>query len=58
MLSFVSDAPTLAAQVVRVEIDEQTPFAGGHPFGDTGPYERSSGDCTSRSIRTTPPTPA
>ena len=35
--------PPLDAQVVRVEVDARTPFAGGHPFADTGPYERIVG---------------
>ena len=33
----------LDAQVVRVEVDERVPFAGGHSFGDTGPYEKVVG---------------
>jgi hypothetical protein len=36
--------PTLAlAEVVRVEITEREPFAGGHSFGRSGPYERIAG---------------
>ena len=33
----------LTAQVVRFEITERKPFAGGHSFGKTGPYERIVG---------------
>lgn len=35
--------PALEAQVVRVEVEERAPFAGGHAFGDTGPYEKIVG---------------
>ncbi|MDE2782583.1 MAG: alpha/beta hydrolase domain-containing protein [Gemmatimonadota bacterium] len=35
--------PTPDTQVVRVEIDKRAPFAGGHAFGDTGPYEKIVG---------------
>ncbi|MXX71679.1 MAG: hypothetical protein F4106_09280 [Gemmatimonadetes bacterium] len=35
--------PTPDTQVVRVEINERAPFAGGHAFGDTGPYEKIVG---------------
>lgn len=35
--------PPLDAQVVRAEVDARTPFAGGHPFADAGPYERIVG---------------
>jgi len=31
------------AEVVRVQIDERKPFADGHSFGRSGPYERISG---------------
>ncbi len=31
------------AEVVRIEIDRREPFADGHAFGRTGPYERLSG---------------
>lgn len=31
------------AEVVRVEIDHRCPFADGHAFGHSGPYERISG---------------
>ena len=31
------------AEVVRVQIDQRQPFADGHAFGDTGPYERIQG---------------
>ena len=34
---------TLDAQVVRVEVEERAPFAGGHSFADTGPYEKIVG---------------
>jgi len=33
----------LDAQVVRVEVDERVPFAGGHSFAGTGPYEKIVG---------------
>ncbi len=33
----------LDAQVVRVEVEERVPFAGGHSFADTGPYEKIVG---------------
>jgi len=42
-IAHAAGAPTLDAQVVRVEIDERAPFAGGHAFGDTGPYEKIVG---------------
>lgn len=35
--------PSRDTQVVRVEIDERASFAGGHAFGDTGPYEKIVG---------------
>ncbi len=31
------------AQVVRVEVEERVPFAGGHAFAETGPYEKIVG---------------
>lgn len=33
----------LQAEVVRVEIRERSPFAGGHSFGSAGPYEKIAG---------------
>ena len=33
----------LDAQVVRVDVDERVAFAGGHSFGQTGPYEKIVG---------------
>ena len=32
-----------SAEVVRVQIDRREPFAEGHVFGASGPYERISG---------------
>jgi hypothetical protein len=32
-----------SAEVVRVQIDRREPFAEGHVFGSSGPYERISG---------------
>ena len=34
---------TVSAEVVRIEIDRQEPFAQGHSFGDVGPYEKITG---------------
>ncbi len=34
---------TLSAEVVRFDITVREPFAGGHPFGNVGPYERIIG---------------
>jgi hypothetical protein len=28
---------------VRIHIDDRRPFAGGHRFGEAGPYERLTG---------------
>ena len=36
-------APALDAQVVRMEVEERVPFAGGHSFASTGPYEKIVG---------------
>ncbi|MDZ7619985.1 MAG: alpha/beta hydrolase domain-containing protein [Patescibacteria group bacterium] len=36
-------AASLCAEVVRLEIRQRAPFAGGHRFGAAGPYERISG---------------
>ena len=33
----------LDARVVRLEVDERAPFAGGHSFARTGPYEKIVG---------------
>lgn len=33
----------LDAQVVRIDVDERLPFAGGHSFAGTGPYEKIVG---------------
>jgi hypothetical protein len=32
-----------SAEVVRVQVDRREPFADGHEFGTSGPYERLSG---------------
>ncbi len=36
-------AASASAEIVRLEITERAPFAGGHAFENTGPYERISG---------------
>ncbi len=40
---FVGMATTVYAEVVRIEIDRREPFADGHSFGRTGPYEKITG---------------
>lgn len=37
---------------VRLDIERREPFAGGGPFGNTGPYERLYGKATLPSTRT------
>ena len=39
----VLDFSSAGAEVTRIEIASQTPFAGGKPFGATGPYARVIG---------------
>ena len=34
---------TLHAELVRFEITQREPFAGGHSFGEVGPYEKIVG---------------
>ncbi len=41
-LVFAGSLP-LAAEVVRVQVDRREPFAAGHAFERSGPYERLSG---------------
>lgn len=42
-VALVTFAPALEAQVVRIEVEGRTPFAGGHSFAGTGPYEKIVG---------------
>ena len=35
--------PSVQAEVIRVDITQRVPFAGGHTFGQTGAYETVSG---------------
>ncbi len=42
-VALIAVSPALDAQVVRVDVAERVPFAGGHSFADTGPYERVVG---------------
>ena len=42
-VALIAVSPALDAQVVRVDVAERAPFAGGHSFADTGPYERVVG---------------
>ena len=42
-LVVLSGAASVRAEVVRLEISERNPFAGGQHFGNTGPYERIKG---------------
>jgi len=43
LLAIVCSAAPLDAALVRFEITRREPFAGGHPFGETGPYEKIVG---------------
>ena len=42
LLASVSIGPA-RSEVVQIEIDRRGPFADGHSFGQTGPYERITG---------------
>ena len=42
-LAPVSAAPAVTSRVVRLQITRREPFAGGIPFGTTGPYEKLVG---------------
>jgi hypothetical protein len=43
ILAFISLPRLGTAEVVRVEIRERGPFASGHAFGRSGPYEKITG---------------
>ena len=43
LLTVVGVSAPLQARVTRVEIDTRTDVLQGKPFGDTGPYERLTG---------------
>jgi hypothetical protein len=42
-LLLVAAASTLAAEVVRIEVQSRTDLAGSQPFGSAGPYEKLAG---------------
>lgn len=43
LAAILAQAGFLSAEVVRMEIQRREPFAGGHAFGSSGPYEKVVG---------------